>query len=73
MRAVSTPRTTVGTLLREWLRIGGSMRAGWRYASRSNAVSAEPSAPLSDLIEALAPLGMPDLQPASRSRSEGVR
>jgi hypothetical protein len=53
------------------------------YASRSNAFRTETSAPLPELIEALAPLGMPDVLHASprshgggwvtRTRSEGVR
>jgi len=53
------------------------------YASRSNAFRTETSAPLPGLIEALAPLGMPDVPHASprsygggwftRTRSEGVR
>ena len=53
------------------------------YASRSNAFRTETSAPLPELIEALAPLGMPDVLYASprsygggwvtRTRSEGVR
>jgi hypothetical protein len=66
MRAGATPGTTLGTLAREWLRIGGRLCASWRHASRSSAVSTETSARLPHLIEALAPLGMPDLQSTSR-------
>ena len=69
MRTVATPGATFGSLVREWLRIAGGLCASWRYASRSNAFRSEPSAPLRDLIEALAPLGMPDvLGPRSSCR-----
>jgi len=70
MRTVATPGATFGSLVREWQRIVGRLCARRRYACRSNAFGAETSAPLSDLIEALAPLGLPDLQYASR-RSYG--
>jgi hypothetical protein len=42
----------------------------WDYASRSDAFRPEVSGPLPELIEALAPLGMPDVRYASR-RSYG--
>ena len=71
MRAVATPGATFGPLVREWLRIGSRLCTRWRHASRSNAFSAETSAPLPDLIEALAPLGMPDVQYVSRRRYGG--
>jgi hypothetical protein len=70
MRAVAMPGGTFAPLLREWQRIGNRLCPRWRYASRSNAFGAETSAPLPGLIEALAPLGMPDVQYASR-RSYG--
>jgi hypothetical protein len=62
---------TFGSLAREWPRIGGRLCARWRYASPSNAFSAPTSAPLPELIEALAPLGMPDVQYCSRSSFGG--
>jgi len=58
MRTVATPGATFGSLVREWQRIVGRLCARRRYACRSNAFGAETSAPLSDLIEALAPLGL---------------
>ena len=70
MRTVATPGATFGSLVREWLRIGHRLCARWLCASPANALRAETSAPLPDLIEALAPLGMPDVQYASR-RSYG--
>ena len=70
MRTVATPRATFGSLMPEWQRIGGRPCARWRYSSRWSAFDAETSAPLPDLIEALAPLGMPDVQYPSR-RSYG--
>jgi len=42
----------------------------WHYASRSDAFRPEDSGSLAELIEALAPLGMPDVRHASR-RSYG--
>ena len=66
MRAAATPGATFGSSVREWLRIGHRLCARWLCASRANASKAETSAPLPDLIEALAPLGMPDVQHASR-------
>jgi len=66
MRTVATPGATFGSLVREWLRIGHKLCARWLCASRANASRAETSAPLPDLIEALAPLGMPDVHHASR-------
>jgi len=70
MRTAATPGGTFGSLARGWQRTGDSLCPRWHRASRSNAFGAETSAPLSDLIEALAPLGMPDVQHASR-RSYG--
>ena len=70
MRTVATPGATFGSLVREWQRIVGRLCARRRYACRSNAFGAETSAPLPGLIEALAPLGMPDMRYASR-RSYG--
>ena len=71
MRAVAMPLGTFKSLVREWRRIGGRLSPSWRYASRSNAFGAEKSAPLPDLIEALAPLGMPDAQYAPRTSYAG--
>ena len=66
MRTAATPGGTFGSLARGWQRTGDSLCPRWHRASRSNAFGAETSAPLSDLIEALAPLGMPNVQYASR-------
>ena len=49
---------------------GGKLCARWRYASQPNALQAGEPGPLSGLIEALDPLGMPKVQYASR-RSYG--
>jgi hypothetical protein len=70
MRTVVTTRAPSGSLVREAPGIGDGPSARGRYASRSNASSAEKSAALRELIEALAPLGMPELQYAAR-RSYG--
>jgi hypothetical protein len=70
MRTEPKPGATLGSLLRGWQRFGGRLCPRWRYTSRSNAFSAATSSLLPELIEALAPLGMPDVQNASR-RSYG--
>jgi len=71
MRTVATPGATFGSLVRAWQRTSGRPCASWRYASRSNAFSAETSAPLPDFIEALAPLGMPDVRCDPRRSHRG--
>jgi hypothetical protein len=73
MRTEPRPGATLASLLRGWLRFGGRLCASarWPYARRSNAFSAETSALLPELIEALAPLGMPDVQNASRRNYGG--
>jgi len=72
MRTVARPGAIFATLVRKWLHVGGRICTRWRYASSSNAFGAETSAaPLSDLIEALAPLGMPDTQYALRRSGGG--
>jgi hypothetical protein len=60
VRTVVMPGGPTRSLLREWERFGGRLSAMWHYASRSNAFHREVSGPLPELIEALAPLGMPD-------------
>ena len=70
MRTVAMPGGPARSLLREWERIGGRLSAMWHYASRSKSPRLEVSGPLNELIEALAPLGMPDARCASR-RSHG--
>ena len=71
MRAVAMPGGTFACLMREWRRIGGRLCPRWRYARRSNALGAGTDTPLPDLIEALAPLGMPDVHCASRKSYGG--
>ena len=71
MRTVVTPFATFGSWVRECRRIRGRLCARSRYASRANGFSAETSAPLSDLIEALAPLGMPDVEHGWRRNHRG--
>ena len=68
MRIAATPGETFGSLAQRWPRTGS---AKWRYTRRSTAFGAEASAPLPDLIEALAPLGMPELRYASRRSDVG--
>ena len=70
MRTVVMPRGPTRSLQREWERIGGRLSAMRDDASRSNAFRPQVSGPLPELIEALAPLGMPNVQYASR-RSYG--
>ena len=71
MRTVVIPGGPIRSVLREWQRsIGGRLSALRHYASRSKAFRPEVSGPLPELIEALAPLGMPDVRYASR-RSYG--
>ena len=72
MRTVATSGATFRSLVRKRPRISGRLGARWRYASRLHAFGTETSALLPDLIEALAPLGMPDVQYASR-KSWGTR
>ena len=71
MRTVVMPGGPMRSLRREWERIDGSLSAIWHYASRSNAFRPEASGPLAELIEALAPLGMPDVRYASRRNYGG--
>ena len=73
MRTVMMPGGLTRSLLREWERIGGTLSAMWQYASRSDAFRPEASGPLPELIEALAPLGMPDVRYASRRRWRGTQ
>jgi hypothetical protein len=61
MRTVAMPTGTFASLVRE----------RWHYAGRSHAFGAGTSASLPDLIEALAPLGLPDVQYASRRNHGG--
>ena len=69
MTAVMMPRGLTRSLLREWERIGGTLSAMWRFASCSDAFRSEVSGQLPELIEALAPLGMPDVRyPSRRTR-----
>ena len=70
MRTVAMPGGTTGVVVCEWQRLGSRLPARWRYASQPNALHAGAPGPLPDLIEALAPLGMPNVQYASR-RSYG--
>ena len=71
MRIAATPGETFGSLAQRWPRTGSRLCAKWRYTRRSSAFGAEASAPLPDLIEALAPLGMPELRYASRRSDVG--
>jgi hypothetical protein len=64
------PGETTGVLVCEWQRLGGRLSARWRYASQPNALQAGAPGPLYGLIEALEPLGMSNVQYASR-RSYG--
>ncbi len=73
MRPVAMPGATFASFVRERHRSGGRLCPRWRYASRSNAFGAENCAPLHNLIQALAPLGMPDVQYASRTSYGGGR
>jgi len=61
MRIVAVPAGTFASLVRE----------RWHYAGRSHTFGAGTFAPLPDLLEALAPLGMPDVQYASRRHHSG--
>ena len=70
MRTVAMPGETTGVLVCEWQRLGGRLSARWRYASQPNALQAGAPGPLYGLIEALEPLGMSNVQYASR-RSYG--
>jgi hypothetical protein len=51
MRTVAMPRGTTGTLLCEWLCVGGKPSARWRYASRPNALRAATSGALPGLTD----------------------
>ena len=70
MRTVVMPGGPTRSLLREWERIVGKLSAMWHYGSRSNVFWPQVSGPLPELIEALTPLGMPDVHYAPR-RSYG--
>ena len=70
MRAIAMPAGTTGVVVCEWQRLGGRLSARWRCASQPNALHAGTSGPPPGLIEALDPLGMPNVQYASR-RSYG--
>ena len=70
MRTVAIPGETTGVVVCGWQRLGGRLSARWRYASQPNALHAGTSGPLPGLIEALEPLGMPNVQYAWR-RSYG--
>jgi len=66
MRTVAMPGGTTGVVVCEWQRLGGRLSARWRYASQPNALHAGASGPLPGLIEALDPLGMPNVRYALR-------
>ena len=66
MRTVAMPGRTTGVVVCEWQRLGGRLSARWRYASQPSSLQAGAPGPLYGLIEALAPLGMPNVQYASR-------
>jgi len=70
MRTVAMPGERTGVVVYEWQRLGGRLSARWRCASQPNALHAGTSGPPPGLIEALDPLGMPNVQYASR-RSYG--
>jgi len=70
MRTVAMPGERRGVVVSEWQRLGGRLSARWRCASQPNALHAGTSGPPPGLIEALDPLGMPNVQYASR-RSYG--
>ena len=70
MRTVAMPGERTGVVVWEWQRLGGRLSARWRCASQPNALHARTSGPPPGLIEALDPLGMPNVQYASR-RSYG--
>ena len=70
MRTVAMPGGRTGVMVCEWQRLDGRLSARWRTASHPNALQAGARGPLPGLIEALDPLGMPDVQYASR-RSYG--
>ena len=72
MRTVTRPGGTCKSLVLGWQRMTDRLRTRRRDASRSNESAAERSALLPVLIEALAPLGMPDVQRASRRSSGGA-
>ena len=58
-------------LTREWLRIGRRACARSPYLSRSNVPSAQTATRLHHLIQALAPLGMPDIEHGSGKGDAG--
>jgi len=69
MRTVAMPGRTTGVVVCEWQRLGGRLSARWRYASQPSALQAGAPGPLYGLTEALAPLSMPNVQYASRTRA----
>jgi len=71
MSTVAMPGGTTGVLVCECQRLGGRLSARWRHASQPNALQAGAPGPLYGLIEALAPLGMPNVQYASRRSHDG--
>jgi hypothetical protein len=62
MRTETRPRGTFRTLVLAWQRIADMLCARRSYQSRPNVSAAKRSTLLPALIEALAPLGMPDVQ-----------